>query len=353
MNSEVAIMQESLSSDRQLRYVEDKRLDMARVEQLLALSSRKNQWSNFGPVAELFENTVADHINLAPGLSIVACASATAALHALVSLQETLNGRPRQWVTSAFGFYCTVQGPLQNAVVVDCDKRSMLDLDNVSDCTSDGIIVTNVFGQEADLAAYRNYASIHGKDIIVDAALALDSHSHGPNECISFHHTKPWGFGEGGCAVVASEHEAVFRSLVSFGHEPGGAINKLANNGKMSDVAAAFCLSRLESMCKIAPEYQTQYVRISEIGAALGFEILGGRDAHPGTPSTVPLLLPSAVADVTHDLLPTGRYYHPLAATREATNIYNRIVNVPCHGGLQLLTDVQIKGSLAEILDRI
>ena len=36
-------------------------------------------------------------------------------------------------------------------------------------------------------------------------------------EVISFHHTKPWGFGEGGIIVCNTKHENKIKELINFG----------------------------------------------------------------------------------------------------------------------------------------
>lgn len=336
-----------------VRYVEDKPVDYARVAEFLSESQAANQWSNFGPVCRRLERAIRERLALPPSLRVVMCASGSQALHGIVALQETLSGRSLRWTTSSFGFYCAIQGPLREAKVVDCDERSMLDLAQLDPKGFDGFIVTNVFGMATDLTAYREFARRYDKIMVVDAALSFGSHEHGPNECISFHHTKPWGFGEGGCAIVLTEHEALFRSLIALGHEPGEDINRRATNAKASDVACAFQLMRLEQMPALEASYRYQYERMVQIGDSLGLEPLGGLTQHPAIPGNVPLLLPHPVEDFRHPSLPTGRYYHPLAETPNARAIHDRIINVPCHPGMTLLQDGEIAAALLDIRTRL
>lgn len=330
-----------------LKFVEDKELDMAMVGQFLSASKIANHWSNFGPVASRLEKKIAQDLNLSEDLRVVMCASGTAALHAVVSLHETIADRPLRWATSSFGFYTSVQGPLQHADIVDCNSQGMLDLDKIDPEDFDGFVVTNVFGQADNLQEYYRYAATHGKIMCVDAALSYGSHTHGANECISFHHTKPWGFGEGGCAIVAREHEQLLRSLICFGHEPGLDINRRATNGKISDVSAAFALMRLKHMERLRAQYRMAYKRIANAGLAAGLKVLSGVREHPGIPASVPFLCPKPREDFKHPSIPTGRYYHPLADTPMANAIYNRIINVPCHPGMAKLSDMELFEALA------
>ena len=335
-----------------LKYIEDKPFDMQCVATHLAESATSNHWANFGPASRRIEQEISERLNLNENLRVVMCASGTAALHGIIAVHETLAGKDLRWVTSSFGFYSAIQGPLSGADIVDCDVDGMLDIEMLNPNEFDGFIVTNTFGQADSLEKYHRYAAAHGKIMCVDAAMAFGSHNHGANECISFHHTKPWGFGEGGCAIVAAEHENLLRSIICFGHQPGEEINRRASNGKISDVACAFGLMRLQQMDSLGPQYREQYRRIAKIGRQVGLAILSEVDEHPGIPASVPFITPLPLDDFKHQVLPTGRYYHPMANTPQAFDIYDRIVNVPCHPGMQALSDQDIKKSLEAFIER-
>lgn len=330
-----------------LRYIEDKPFDLNSVAPLLEISATANHWTNFGPLSQQIEQTIAERLGLGSELQVVMCSSGTAALHGIISMHESMADKDLRWTTSSFGYYCTIQGPLRNAKVVDCDEHAMLDLNLVAPDECDGIIVTNTFGQADSLEAYYAFAREHNKIICTDSAMAFGSHKHGPNEIISFHHTKPWGFGEGGCAIIEKKHEALFRSLIIFGHRPGQAIDRRASNGKISDIASAFALMRLKHMETLAAEYRYQYERIAKLGRSVGFDILMEKDTHPSIPASVPFLCAEAREHFSHSILPTGRYYYPLADTPKAFEIYKRIINVPCHPGLAQLDDVTLTSALA------
>lgn len=340
------------SDGESLCYVEDKSIDLNLIGEFLSESQRANHWTNFGPLSRRLELEIAERLALADNLRVVMCASGSAAMHALINLHETLANKKLRWVTSSFGFYSSIQGPLQGAKVVDCDRNGMLDLKKLDPNSCDGLVVTNTFGQMSDLTEYYRYAATHGKIVCVDAALAFGSHIHGANECISFHHTKPWGFGEGGCAIVAAEHEELFRNLINFGHTIGREINRRAINGKISDVSCAFGLGRMQQMKKLESEYLHQYNRIVDIGCNAGLDVLANVVEHPGIPASVPFLTPNPLVDFKHPILPTGRYYHPLADTPQANDIYSRIINVPCHVNMSQLSDRDISYALECFVNR-
>ena len=327
-------------------------MDLEVVGKHLERSRRANHWTHFGPVAADFERAVATFVDLDPGLRVVGCSNATLALHALAEMHATRLGRDLRWAVCSFGYYSTVDGPLRSSITVDCDEGAMLDLDRVDPDAIDGLIVTNIFGQHEALGAYRAYAKKHDKILLVDAAVALGSHPHGPDEAVSFHHTKPWGFGEGGCAIVSAEDEELFRSLIIFGHAPGTKINRRATNGKLSDPSAAFLLMRLAQMRRLGAAYRVQYERMLELGRSAGLTPVPGGETHPGIPASVPLLLP-AEGPWAHELVPFRRYYHPLSEDApSAWAIYRRIVNVPCHVEMQYVSDADILTALGELVAR-
>ena len=326
-----------------VRYIENKKPDFQCVEQLLSISASRNHWSNFGPLSYQLEEKITQLIDLDDDLRVVVCANATIALHTLVTLHDIIYNKNLRWDASAFGFYSSIDGNLKKANIVDCDAEAMMDLDHIIPSTTDGLVVTNTFGQKTDARLYEDYAKEHGLSLIIDSAMGFQAGGHIANECISLHHTKPWGFGEGGCAIVHKDHETLFRSLISFGHDkPEDPINRLAVNGKISEVACAYILMRLEQMQVLREQYLEQYERIAHIGLDMGLSILGNARQHPGTPASVPFLYDDLTSLPENLSIPARKYYHPLENTKEARNIFNRIINIPCHVDMKALSDQTI-----------
>lgn len=339
--------------DHPLRYVERKRVNHSFVQELLQLSADANQWSNFGPVCARLEDKLAQVLALPEHLEVIACSNATVALHTLVGMHNFLSERPLRWVTSAFGFYASCDGILRTAEIVDCDQNGMLDLDTLEPGTFDGFVVTNMFGRYKELAKYQQYASQHDKIMVVDGAMAFHAGGHIANTCISMHHTKPWGFGEGGCAIVEKQHAQLYREMLAFGHvSPNDEINRWATNGKISDVACAYLLMRLNELPQIYINYQEQYQRLSAIGARLGLPVLGGGGPHPGAPANVPFLYPTEISLEADPKVPAHKYYHPLSNLPNAVNIFKRIINIACHAEMASLSDEKIESFLSQKLAR-
>lgn len=334
-----------------IRYIENKLLDESKINHWLKYSADANHWTNFGPVSKQLEAKLHQQLALSDDLRVVACANATIALHTLAIMHQCIAGRELKWATSSFGFYSSVDGVLHDAQIIDCDQNAMLDLSKIDPDTIDGLIVTNVFGQEKDVEAYKRYAQQHNKLLIIDSAMGVQPSGHIANECISLHHTKPWGFGEGGCAIIDADNEELFRSLISFGHDvPSDTINRLAINGKISDIACAYILMRLEQMETLKPIFLQQYQRIAALGLESGFSILADVTEHPGVPASVPLLFPTSTELMENCEMPVRRYYHPLAPTEKATDIYSRIVNVPCHPEIAQFSDSHILQALQKMM---
>jgi dTDP-4-amino-4,6-dideoxygalactose transaminase len=343
---------------RRVAFVEPKTLNWRRMEALCAASAASGHWTNFGPVGDRLAALLREVMAVPASHLVTPASSATTALQAIVGAHVWQAGRPLTWAVSAFGFYSSVIGPLTGQFrLVDCDHTGMLALGRLAELDVgawDGLIVTNVFGIAADLGAYADLCRRQGKPMVVDSALGFPLPRHqalGADEVVSFHHTKPWGFGEGGCAIVAAERAGVVRSLLNFGSDADPALSAFATNGKMSDLAAAAIVERVERMASWSALYAAQRRRIAGLIADAGFALLGC------APETVisghlPLLLPSPVA---LDQLPParfdiGRYYRPLAPGFAcAADLYGRMINIPCHAAMEAIPPSEIAHYLARL----
>jgi dTDP-4-amino-4,6-dideoxygalactose transaminase len=209
-----------------ISFLEAKPIDWTRIRALLAESDRLNHWANFGPVAQRLESTLEDLLGLSSSKAIVATSSGTAALFASAGNFAARLRHPPRWVTSAFGFVSTRAGPFANTQFVDCDGRGFLSLGALADVPSDtydAVLVTNVFAAQATFTPYADVCRANGKALLVDNAMALFGVDRASNcvleEIGSLHHTKPWGFGEGGFAIVSRDDAPLIRNLLWCGKE--------------------------------------------------------------------------------------------------------------------------------------
>jgi dTDP-4-amino-4,6-dideoxygalactose transaminase len=344
----------------QVRFVEDKFPDWDFVRNVLELSAEAGRWANFGPVQNRLAETIARLLQLDGSRAVVTASSATSALHALAGVHTLQAGRPLVWAISAFGFFSTAIGPLAGRVrVIDCDRTGMIDLAQLSKLPADlwdGVLVTDIFGAQPDFSALARLCATAGKRLIIDSAVSFPacrpSNLHA-SEIVSFHHTKPWGFGEGGCAIVDAALAESLRSLLNFGVGTDPAVAGFAGNGKMSDAAAALILQRVETMARWADGYRQQRQRIAALALSEGLEVLVTPAAHVVVPH-VPVLARRAVALSDLPVLPfaVAKYYRPLSMDCPvATDLYSRIVNIPCHPGMAQIDDSVLRrvfGCLAD-----
>jgi len=346
-----------------IAFIEVKRPDYEHIRELLARSETSGVWSNFGPVSLQLEETVAEVLTVPQDRRVVACASGTVALHGLVQLYEHLAGRPLRWVVSAFTFHAQRQGPLAAARVLDCDAQGFLDLDALAALPGDsydGIVVTNLFGTASQVEDYEALAARTGKILLFDSATCFGSTYHGKpfgslgaGEVFSFHHTKPCGFGEGGCAVIPAEFENTFRSLINFGLYKGINTGARSVNGKMSDVAAAFILDRLRHRERIRAAHLQQFRRVAGIASALGLTLLVNGGKAGSFPNLVPILFPHPVGveRLSGGPLVVHKYYSPVASRPQADALYAHVVCFPCHQGVAEVADEEVRAVMAALMN--
>ncbi|MGX9142623.1 DegT/DnrJ/EryC1/StrS family aminotransferase [Mesorhizobium sp. 128a] len=338
-----------------IRYVEAKMPDWRRLTELSDLCAEQNQWTNSGPLSLALGRIISHIAHVPDSYCTVMASSGTAALYAAAGIFAAKAGKPLRWAISAFGFSATRTGPFAGmTIAVDCDEQGFLDLSvlgKMPDDGWDGLLVTRPFGLERDMSAYRHFCGARGKPLIVDAALAFPGlRTVGPQviEIVSFHHTKPWGFGEGGCLFVPAADAALAHSILSFGEDQPAWVLPSVSNGKLSDLAAAAIIDRLETMPAWSPRYHTQRRRIVEMVDRSDLERLGGYDAVT-VAASVPVLArrPIGIEDLPDVGFDCGKYYVPLSiSARMAGSIYDRIVNIPCHGDMADIADAQIEALL-------
>ena len=161
-------------------------------------------------------------------------------------------------------------------------------------------------------------------------------------QSFSLHHTKPFGFGEGGLAVIPSDDRETFLSLMEYTPIETAVANLWITNGKLSDLACASQVARLEASPNWLPLYRMQSERILSIGEKFNFRPL----LPIQTPATsVPLLaeFPICRNSLVNDAMVLAKYYKPLASTTRCQDIFNRIVNIPVHPDVAQLTNVDIE----------
>ena len=338
--------------DTQIDFIENKPVDYSLLEKLLQRSKETNHWANFGPATAELSSLIHRLCKLDANRSVIMTKSGTEAIHLAVRLEEYIEKRPLKWVISAFGFISTNIGPLTDAQIVDCDHQGVLSiaaLQELDEDSWDGLLITNTFGLCEDLQLLAEYCTKRNKKIILDNAAGLFSELRlqvpSATEAISFHQTKPWGMAEGGCLILNKKHQSLANSLISFGIDLTKSSRHLASNGKLSDFNSALISQRLMNTPNWSPLYSHQANRIAKLAKQAGFESLLPVPENVVI-AHVPLLHPDrkiALAELENSEIALARYYNPLSSSaKNANDIFNRIINFPCHPGVADLSDETI-----------
>jgi dTDP-4-amino-4,6-dideoxygalactose transaminase len=357
---EQALAKSRLRPARPVPFIEQKSPDLAQLSEILRLSAESGYWTNFGPVSSLLESSLEHYLNLPASRAVVMCSSGTTALLALIALKEHRAGRSLRWVVSSFGFRSTRLGPLAGATVLDCDSQGLLDLETLARLDPDswdGAVVTNIFGLRSELRDTIKLCRELGKELIVDSAGLLQGFSRENvswpvDEILSFHQTKPWGMGEGGCVIVSREHAPILREFTNLGERLDSADWALAANGKISDFSCALILQRLLRASEWSSAYQEQARRLLGIAGKAGLHPLAPLDLSVMTPPHLPMIAgrPISERSLANNVMVIRKYYKPLnALSRNARTIYERIVNIPCHPDMAGLRDEEILGCLVTL----
>lgn len=334
-----------------ISFIEDKPIDYDRLRQLLEVSAQANHWANFGPVEELLIQYITTQLNLPSHGEVILTCSCTSALEAMAqALYLTLNRQPR-FVTSSFAFFSTNRGAYSQTQLVDCNKEGFLsleELERIPPKSYDAIVLTNIFGLLNDISSYWEFAKTHDKYLLLDNAAGYTAF---PNrevhakilEAISFHHTKPHGFGEGGCIIAHKSWLPSLKAIINFGAELPSNPVKVGLNAKLSDPAAALILQRLEQRSHWAAKYIDQARRIKRLAEGAGLKpLVPNADLGLTIPGQLPYLSdqPIEKASLVNEFVTLRKYYIPFDAEKEKSrSIYAQIVNIPCHPDMATISD--------------
>ena len=340
----------------EVAFVEDKSPDLARVKQLLEVPARQNHWTNRGPLYGALAQAFHEYFGLGADRAVVPCANGGIALDALARLHDARAGKRLRWVVSAFSFRNLGRGYFTDAMVIDCDAQGLLSLNELANVplhAYDGIVVTNPFGLWKNFDRYRDFAGQRRKALLVDNAagvrreiLSVDYQS------LSLHHTKPYGVGEGGIAVLPATEAEEFYELIDYRGLAPERTKRWLNNGKLSDVACAFHLDRLERSPEWIPRYEMQARRIFYICERAGLRPLLPFEAF-AVATSMPFLANRSIdiARLANPLLTLGKYYQPLAPSPSACSIYERVVNVPSHPDVARIDTEELVAMLRRIMN--
>ena len=328
-----------------LCWVPKKIIDTNIVNKLLDKSLKLNQFTNGGPNVKQLENYIREKFKIDNEKSVIVVTNGSVALHAVTSGIQYTENINIQWATQSFTFPPSAQSNLSSIKIIDIDSDGGLDLNQLDD-TINGIIVTNIFGNIVDIGKYETFCRENNKFLIFDnAATAYTFYkgkiclNYGHGCTISFHHTKPFGFGEGGAIIVDKKYEHNIRCLNNFGI---GLTEKYwvseGNNNKMSEISAIyilqFLMTNFDNIIKKHNELYEYFKTKIEKNNINHYRLFPNYYSDITVPSCFCILFNNYDDNTRLKLLENNiycrKYYNPLKKTKIACEIYDKILCIPC-----------------------
>lgn len=330
-----------------INWVPEKNIDYKKIEELMNLSINSKQFTNYGPNVQLLEKYIKQLFEIEDNKSVIVVANASLGIQILTQGINLYENKDLQWCTQSFTFPPSNQGTLKNSIILDIDYEGGLNLNEVNE-NINGLIVTNIFGNVVDIDKYLTYCDKNNKMLIFDNAATHYTFYKGKNclnygnGCIiSFHHTKPFGFGEGGAIIVDKKYDNVIRKLINFGIGYNENLYYLseANNCKMSDIQAVYIIQYLLNYFNIILKiHQKLYNYLIEKLNNVNIKLYPSfHDNNKNILSCFSFIFNNNEQSilVEKELLNNNifcrKYYHPLKKTKITCDIYDKILCVPCH----------------------
>tara|TARA_Y100000385_G_scaffold286094_1_gene347391 strand:+ start:12287 stop:13336 length:1050 start_codon:yes stop_codon:yes gene_type:complete len=329
-----------------MNWISKKNIDNDIVSNLMTIPLKNNQFTNGGENVKLLENFLTTKLKINDNKSVIVVTNGSVALHSLTSGIEYCEKTKINWATQAFTFPPSAQSNLSNVKIIDIDKNGGLDISKI-DKSINGLIVTNIFGNVVDIEKYETFCKENNKFLIFDNAATGYTEYKGKNclnfglGCtVSFHHTKPFGFGEGGAIIVDKKYEKSIRCLNNFGI---GLTEKYwlsaGNNNKMSEISAIYILQYLKrNIDIIIRKHNELYVYFQEEmikQKITNFKLFPS--FHDGVicTSCFSILFDNYDDKIRKKLLENNiqvrKYYYPLDDSKVANEIFDKILCIPCN----------------------
>lgn len=349
----------NLCNSLMIDFVENKKIYFTQSKQYLNLSKKENLFSNKGPVWNLLRNEFESFLNLQKSKSLIPCSNGGTALEMLMSIKEYKRGRKIKWLISSFSFSNIGFGRTYDCIHVDCCNRGIIDFNKIKKLfekdknSFDGIIITNPFGLYTDFDKIIEWSRSNDKEVIIDNAAGLSEKICDHDfQSFSLHHTKPFGFGEGGLALIPKKYYDQAIGFIEYGDNQFKIPKNLwINNGKLSEISCAFILSRLNHYHKWIKEYSYQNERIKNIALKLDLKIL----SETTTPSMhLPFLFENEINinKLKNTEVTFKKYYTPLKPLKTTTKLFNHIINIPCHPDMAKIENKKLIHTITKILKK-
>lgn len=332
---------------KKIKWLANKKINYEKVDYLFNSTIKSQQFTNNGPNVQLLENTIRKLYGIDDNKAIVAVCNGSIAIQLLAKAIDIYHKKNIKWCTQSFTFPPSVQMNLSDTEIIDIDLEGGINLEEVND-TIEGLIITNVFGNVVNIDKYENFCKKYNKYLIFDNAAThytfyknKNCLNYGIGSSISFHHTKPMGFGEGGAIIINKEYENILRSLINFGYgieENFSIYSNYGTNGKMSDISAIYIIQYLEDNLKKITDKHQQLFNYLESKLNNNFQLYPSfHDKNKNCVSCFCLLFKNYEISkkiekiLTENNIFCRKYYYPLKETKNTVYLYNKILCLPCN----------------------
>lgn len=219
-------------------------------------------YTNHGPLTCELQDRLSDHFRLP--LGGVACTnSGTSAIFCAIIAAAGLASDSRPWALVPGLTFSATAAAVEHAgyrpYLVDVDPDTwMLDPEHIAGhpmLDRVGLVVPVApFGRPVPVRPWQDFRARTRVPVVIDAAASFQNIADAPGAhlgdlpvCISFHATKSFGTGEGGC-VAATDPDLIVKVMqaLNFGFLDRRESSSPGTNGKMSEYHAAVGLAELE-----------------------------------------------------------------------------------------------------------
>jgi dTDP-4-amino-4,6-dideoxygalactose transaminase len=346
-----------------------------------------NWYTNFGPKERQFAKSLSAY--LGPDLHVATFANGTLALIAAIAAAVGPGNRDRHLLMPSFTFVAAAEAAMWAGYrpwFIDIDpgtwqpslSAARFALESSRDDIA-GIQLANVFGVgNPDIDAWEQLAAEWGLPLVIDSAAGFGSRytdaervgGRGDCEIFSFHATKPFAIGEGGCLVSRDPEIAILaHDFENFGFDKTRECTQLGMNAKMQEFSAAIGLRQLPGFDERLASRREVFGRYRELLDGTGLEFQPNADASSLCFASACCTSREHKASVMKSLAANsiqGRDYynppqhlHPYFETHPeltrstdlsvTTDVCSRIVSLPVHDHMKCDDIARVSGAVQDV----
>ncbi len=236
------------AADRLLPYL--RRIDDARV------------YSNWGPLTSEFEQRLEQALQLKQGCAVSASSGTAALVASILAVAGRATPQRRLAIMPSFTFVATAVAAEQcgyQPFLVDVDAGDWMlhphELAKHAARNDVGVVIPVApFGRAVPQAPWKSFRDRTDIPVVIDAAAGYEVLERDPSAtlgevpvCVSFHATKSFAIGEGGC-VLSRDAQVVRKATraLNFGFVESRDSRSASINGKLSEYHAAVGLAEFD-----------------------------------------------------------------------------------------------------------